>query len=468
MRTKHYIITFFIFLTILMVYAPAAKILEFYGITEPVNLGNTVLPEHTYSDFPGAEILNKAEQLKADINNIYLNYMPLYSSIIYSSSEISDSLNAPIYKLYEKSRTPNPVSDKTDTAVLENTENENNAEVSSESETSENSNEISVSSRFLRQSDTHRYYLIEATLENGEKVSFLDTALVADDKVLRNKLKSQLKQINRIATANDDVNFYFFMESRFQDMEIFETCVPDEKSTHSYFEEFLNGLDERVKYEYIDINSIEDRIEKIFLTDHHWTAYGSYDGYCQIINMMREDSPEIIEPRPIGIPVNFENSRFYGSYSRGASYSKCYDEFIAYDYQLPEYRSFPEYKFDTYRKLFEKESYNSPSYDLYSMFYPQVHRYKYPENNTGRNLLIIGDSFAQGFSSLIASSFDTTYIYYCNTYPGIDYNKVIESYDITDVLFMQFSDRIMFDTYRDDNLALIKTNPPKSDSGEDN
>ena len=37
----------------------------------------------------------------------------------------------------------------------------------------------------------------------------------------------------------------------------------------------------------------------------------------------------------------------------------------------------------------------------------------------------------------------------------MNYHDVIEQYGITDVLFEQFSDRIMFDIYGDDQLSAI-------------
>ena len=37
----------------------------------------------------------------------------------------------------------------------------------------------------------------------------------------------------------------------------------------------------------------------------------------------------------------------------------------------------------------------------------------------------------------------------------MNYRQVIEEYNITDVLFEQFSDRILFDIYGDDRLSAI-------------
>ena len=97
----------------------------------------------------------------------------------------------------------------------------------------------------------------------------------------------------------------------------------------------------------------------------------------------------------------------------------------------------------------------TPDVNIYAVFFPEVYVVEYPDNHTGRNLLVIGDSYTQGFVELLGSAFDTTVAYYYTHYAGMNYRSVIEEYGITDVLFEQFSDRILFDLYGDDQLSAI-------------
>ena len=78
-------------------------------------------------------------------------------------------------------------------------------------------------------------------------------------------------------------------------------------------------------------------------------------------------------------------------------------------------------------------------------------------DHTGRNLLVIGDSYAKGIAEALGSSFDNTYLYYFNSYSGLNYNKVIRDNQITDVLFLQFSERIVFDALGDNRFNTIRT-----------
>ena len=93
------------------------------------------------------------------------------------------------------------------------------------------------------------------------------------------------------------------------------------------------------------------------------------------------------------------------------------------------------------------ESY--PHYISYQMICRQV---DYPENKTGRNLLIIGDSYSPPLHEVLASYFDHTYIRYVDSNDGLSdttYEDLIKEYGITDVLLLEMSDRVIYDYYGD-------------------
>ena len=75
-----------------------------------------------------------------------------------------------------------------------------------------------------------------------------------------------------------------------------------------------------------------------------------------------------------------------------------------------------------------------------------------PQNNTGRNLLIIGDSYSLPLLEVVASHFDKTYIRYVDdnkNLTDVQYEDLIDQYGITDVLYLEMSDRIIYDYYSD-------------------
>ena len=84
-------------------------------------------------------------------------------------------------------------------------------------------------------------------------------------------------------------------------------------------------------------------------------------------------------------------------------------------------------------------------------FYRIAKTIEYPENDTGRNLLLIGDSFSTCVAELLASHFDKTYVRYVDsTNPErINYSDYIDKKGITDVLILETSTRIVLNVYRD-------------------
>ena len=90
-------------------------------------------------------------------------------------------------------------------------------------------------------------------------------------------------------------------------------------------------------------------------------------------------------------------------------------------------------------------------------FSPIVKEVTYPQNSTGRNLLIIGDSYALPLLEVVASHFDKTYIRYVDankSLTDVKYEDLIDEYGITDVLYLEMSDRIIYDYYSDSLKGL--------------
>jgi hypothetical protein len=79
----------------------------------------------------------------------------------------------------------------------------------------------------------------------------------------------------------------------------------------------------------------------------------------------------------------------------------------------------------------------------YENFYDTPQIITYPENNTGRRLLILGDSYVYWVSWLIGANFDRTFVHYTLWQNDLDYNRFIRDNGITDVLLLQYSARTL-------------------------
>ena len=274
-------------------------------------------------------------------------------------------------------------------------------------------------------------------------------------------MKKQLSHLNRIAASTDDVNFFLFIESRFQDCEDYENYIEEEPCITALRDEFLDSLDSKYTHTYFDVDTMEKRLAYTYKTDPHWTPAGIYTGYCQLIDMISAVDPEIGEPIAFGDLYEFPDITYYGANSRRITYRGISDDFAVVDYHLPEHTMTDLYEVkDFYKQL---EIYTSGNYskdlstDHYETFYPRAKSVSYPGNNTGRNILLICDSYMWAGAELLAVNFDNLYIFYPWEHVNFDFNGFIEKNNVTDVLVMQFSDRLMFNIYGDCKLSEVVT-----------
>ena len=181
-----------------------------------------------------------------------------------------------------------------------------------------------------------------------------------------------------------------------------------------------------------------------------------YEAYCDIVTMMFGDGAQI---RPLGDRYDVAGASYYGTFARTSGYYGCHDDFFFYDYHLPEHELVANYPYD-FKSVRDKYLAGNFSKDKgadhYVSFYPYAQYLKYPENSTGRVLLLLGDSYSRGISELLSSAFDEAYIFDYRRIAEIgDYRAYVKEHGITDVLFMQYSLRGVFDNQNDNTLDKL-------------
>lgn len=480
MSNKIFVSVVCAFVLIIMLFAPSLRLLEDAGFVTTEKMGNIIEPSKIYDDdVPLHGLFNGIENGKALIEDTYINYLPFYANVVTtvknSKIKVNQGVNDFLSKVAENSvEASSPVS----ADVLENPDVTEQSETSIDTEAVETEGEAEVkddtpyivkhSSKFLTNSGGTNFYAIDAEYSDGKKVSLITLALSTSEKVQDTRMKKQAELVNGVSDVCEElgVNVYFYACSRLQDGEFFEEYVPSEKSLKPKVDEFFSLLSPYVKSSRLKVDTLEESIEKLFLTDHHWNAYGMYEAYCDIINMMKDDSPpgapvSIGEPREIGELHVIDEAVFYGTNARTSGYYECTDTFYFYDYDLPAHTLKTTYEYSFKAKMsqylngtFEKKL----STDHYVNFYPYTEYMKY-KNETGRNVLVLADSYSRGISELLGSSFDETYIFDYRRISEIGkLRKYIEEHNITDVLFMQYSLRGIFDNQDDNTIQLIKLN----------
>ena len=502
---KGFIVLIFAVLSALAIAAPLTMKLEEKGVIESAAAGMDLGEPPFHTGFLSG-VLNSIERFKWGVKNAYTNYMPGYSQMVVTCNEFLQKLNKPLeflktsevdYPLDMPPEEEDPMTPpgsstmgRPPEASSPGTPGDSSASVhppessdpgtpgdsSTSSRPPESSGPdtpgesstapaepppvkavASVKSRFLKADSVHRHYLVNVKDTLGNSYSFIDTALTLPDVRKGEVVRKQAEHINRFYNSDKNVNFYLYVAKRMQDTDFYESIIPDEASTKPYYDTFVSLLDPGITYEAFELPDVFYRHDYVWKTDHHWNAEGSYVGYRQIVEMMRRDTPSILPPREPVSKEMVEGSRFYGSFARSCAYATMWDDFGAVNYGLPAHTIAPTYDFLQTMQNLRKNPPTRINQNMYALCYPYISRLSFPENHTGRNLLVIGDSYAKGIAEALGSSFDNTYLYYFNSYSGLNYNKVIRDNQITDVLFLQFSERIVFDALGDNRFNTIRT-----------
>jgi hypothetical protein len=303
---------------------------------------------------------------------------------------------------------------------------------------------------YVGEEGTRRFYAIRP-------YDFMESVMKMDEKNLYKNMKTQARGINKLIQANTDVNFYLYIGKTMQDTKYFNEIIPNELCTAPMFDEFMESIEGAAGIGYFQIDTWEDRLAKQFKTDHHWNAAGSYDAYCDIIQMMAEKTPEIGEPVRIKEIKEYPKIKMRGSYANLSGFSNFYEEFFVHVYDFQN-ESTARYSMASREAEYDAGVFDNPDnilFDHYSNFYIDKRKYIY-ENNNGRNLMIIADSLSWWSAWLIAGNFEITYVYFPWDYQEIDYNGYIEKNNITDVLMLVYSQAGIFNVYGYCNYGQLK------------
>ncbi|MBO6053782.1 MAG: hypothetical protein J6Q17_08595, partial [Clostridia bacterium] len=477
------------FVLLVMLGAPLKLLLTESGIVAAENVGNVIEVEKVYEEGTfGAPLFNRIEELKRGITDVYTNYFPFYVGITTAANEFTAELNQPLTSflmdrgnriLLESRAKPEmpapavPAPAVPDPAAAASApEPETEAPAGSEPVQTASAPDAvepepaqaapfrpEYNAVYLQGDNRHRYYEITAkTAEDAEPIDFFVRVPAEDSESLRGAMEEQLSKINGFAASDPSVHWYVFPATCLEDTALCDEILPSE-SKHGLFEEFRSRLDPAVQFDCVAIDTVEDKYDKYFRTDHHWNVRGYTEAYRKITAMMQKNygDIELYEPEI----RSYDGVEFYGSNALAVSSYKISDTFAVAVFPLEEHtvvredhvgyggtetlkQSLERYETGKYEK--------SSSYNHYIQFQMICREVEYPENKTGRNLLFIGDSYSPPLHEVLASYFDRTYIRYVDSNDGLSteaYRELIEKYGITDVLLLEMSDRVIYDYYGD-------------------
>ena len=455
MRNRLFVILFSGFLLALLIFAPVKRALVGAGIMSYENVGNVIETDE-----------GGAAGLIAFAEDTYTNYAPLYNAAVRLHDRMAAAVDEPVtgylMTLAARERTGGPDADAVPAAGAPPAEESGAADGAAAPagdaapEEEKTPRVLSHTARFINATNTHRNYYITMEFADGTTGSFLDRVVALPEEELQSRLAVTIENLQRICSYKTDrVHYYLYSGSRFQDMPYLSDYIPTEESSWDDLSRLFDALPDNVRYDYLKFEDGYDRLRYIYRTDHHWTAAGCDAGYRDILAMMRLDTPDIGEPLE-GTEYALTDIRFNGSFSRFTNFYEIWDALSFTDYGLPACTTEGSgTRIGDAMKFYLSDRAAHVRTITYEEFYPSFTKVTYPDNETGRNLLIIGDSFARCLAETLAYHFDTTYIVYAGG--GVDLNRCINRFGVTDVLILMYSDRLLYTVYNEVRWDAILT-----------
>ena len=481
MRDKLYLyITAGIFFALFII-CPATFFLEKLGVIEIKDLANYKDPEKIYyfdtdektvktagfSDVPdeykdvesalipaGSRLymntLNGIEEGKASIETVYTNYLPFYADMLSVLNSEDNALQDEFVLM---------LFNRENSKKIKNTPAEKSTDSLADGDSDTKEPEAPQLPQFIASKitdwDMFRVYRVRSA---DDSIGFLDISMAMDYETANINMRTEADSVIRIASANQNVNFFVYLATRMQDTEYYNLINPHEPSTKNIFDKFVAAVEEHVDgIAWLDIDTFEKRMKLLYKTDHHWNARGAYQGYTDMINMMNKVIPEIGDPIPLNTDngndgfILFPKVQFRGMMAEKTNTPTYYDEFEVMDITLPRQHSTE--KISTRFNEYSRGAYDAdklPPNDYtghYGNYFiePQSVPFTltYPDNRTGRKLLLITDSYSHMVSWLIAANFDKTFVYYTHYGRSLNYNNFIADNGVTDVLLLQYSARTL-------------------------
>jgi len=211
---------------------------------------------------------------------------------------------------------------------------------------------------------------------------------------------------------------------------------------------FIAQLPSNVKHDSLKLESAEDYKKYYYRTDSHWNAYGAYQGYQDIIAMIRKDF-ELSEVRQIKEEVSFPYE-FYGNIT--SKIARLSDAEQLVNLKLEGEKPFDYYvnheaaEYEKSRREYAEKG-NSTAFSDYDLYFGDnsfLREFDFHQNERP-NLLIFGDSYVNTNMEWIASHFNRTVIVDLRAKDAsFDLDALIKEKEIDAVLVMFYYNNMYF------------------------
>ena len=255
-------------------------------------------------------------------------------------------------------------------------------------------------------------------------------------------LNDSASAINEFESEHKNLKFTIALVERINYTEANPTysLISDAEGKDDRWNNFASKLDPQIDFIDLSIKDEEMRSKLFFKSDHHWNITGASIAFQKIMN---EAYPELTQAE-FGEITIYDKPAFYGTLSRNGLMADITPDSIS-DYII----DMSDIQIEINNKESKQEDvehimmYNSESWKKERFqnrygeyFHGDVAKIVFSSaKQTGRNLLLIGDSYSNLCDRFFAKSFDNVVeIDQRTNKESLD--ELIKSYGITDVLFL--------------------------------
>lgn len=260
------------------------------------------------------------------------------------------------------------------------------------------------------------------------------------------KIDNTISTYNALIQAHPEINYYVYSIEPLNHSKVHPlNYMLQDPQQGQYTDYFLSKIPYGLNFRMLRLSSFEDYQRWFFRTDHHWNIHGTFYGYYEIYQMLKENYPGISPALPHDRLFVFPDIRYHGSLARFSAYQlRPGDVFEVALIDYPPFRILDKDGNDL--DLMGMDEYlkgnysNKPFTDHYIKYYgfsDDFHEFVF-ENGSDRNLLLFGDSYANSIELMLASHYHHTYCVDVRNYPDkyFSFSDFLREHEVDDVLFL--------------------------------
>jgi hypothetical protein len=273
------------------------------------------------------------------------------------------------------------------------------------------------------------------------------------DEDIRRLVHDRINNFNDLIGLFPDQHFYVYYHQTLRNSEFhpLNKYFSDANSGQAirYFEE---NLPEGLIFDKFLLNSMQDHLHYYFRTDHHWNVYGVLRAYEEIYRMLSLTYPKMSPMLENEEIVYFPEIEFLGNLARITFFPIEGDEFAVEVVDFPPHTVIygGQELTTSLRDVYFEGNYSTiPYINHFNEFYGRVTdlvHYSF-DNDSDRNLLIIGSSYRYALDPLIGSHYKNTYAVDLRYYPTFRLSEFIENHPVDDILLVG-TNQVLFQDFK--------------------